>query len=74
MTNEELLESINKRLALLIKANLSDKLDGKTRKEQVKMLWDLDFRREDIQEVLGISDNNLHTTLSRLRSDGEIDD
>lgn len=64
MTEEELLESINKRLALLIKANLADELEGKTRAEQVEFLEDMDYRDEDIIEVLGISKNHLGTIRS----------
>lgn len=63
---EELLESINKRLALLIKTNLADDLNGKTRAEQVELLEELDFRDEDITEVLGISNNNLRSIRARM--------
>lgn len=62
---EEILESINKRLALLIKAVLADKLEGKTRAEQVSLLEDMDYRDEDIIEVLGISRNHLRSIRSR---------
>lgn len=61
----ELLESINKRLALLIKSNMSSELEGRTRAEQVQLLQDMDFRDEDIIEVLGITENHLST----IRSD-----
>lgn len=66
---EELLESINKRMALLIKANLTDKLEGKTRAEQVALLEEMDFRDEDITEVLGISQGHLRTVRSRRTDD-----
>lgn len=58
---EEVLESINKRLALLIKANLSEDLEGKTRAEQVRFLEEMDYRDEDIIEVLGVTKNHLGT-------------
>ena len=64
--NEDLLESVNKRLGLLIKVNMLDEFEGKTRAEQVKMLEKLDFRDEDIAEVLGISENYLTTVRSRM--------
>lgn len=62
---DELLESINKRLALLIKATLADELEGKTRAEQVTFLEDMDYRDEDILEVLGISPGHLRKIRSR---------
>lgn len=61
---EEVLESINKRLALLIKATLADELEGKTRAEQVTLLEGMDYRDEDIIEVLGITKNHLRTIRS----------
>lgn len=63
---EEMLESINKRLALLIKSVLIDELEGKSRTEQVQMLESMDFRDEDIIEVLGITKNNLNSIRSRM--------
>lgn len=63
---EELLESINKRMALLIKANLSSDLEGMTRVQQVEFLEEMDFRDEDITEVLGITDNHLRTIRSNM--------
>lgn len=64
---EEVLRSINKRLALLIKSVLSEELEGKSRSEQVRMLENMDFRDEDIMEVLGISQNNLSSIRSRMQ-------
>lgn len=66
---EELLGSINKRLALLIKAVLAEELEGKTRAEQVQYLEEMDYRDEDIIEVLGITENHLGTI--RANMDGE---
>lgn len=63
---EEVLNSINKRLALLIKSILTEELEGKSRTEQVQMLEDMDFRDEDITEVLGITRNNLNSIRSRM--------
>lgn len=64
--SEELLESINKRMALLIKTNLSSEIEGMTRAEQVEFLEKLDFRDEDITEVLGITENHLGTIRSNM--------
>lgn len=65
MGEKELLESINKRLGLLIKVNLLEEFEDKTRAE-VEMLEDLDFRDEDIVEVLGITENHLGTIRSNM--------
>lgn len=64
--DDNILSSINKRLALLIKVNISDELEGKNRGEQVKLLEELDFRDEDITEVLGITKKNLNTIRGRM--------
>lgn len=66
MGEEQLLKSINKRLALLIKVNIQEELEGRSRSEQVELLEELDFRKKDIIEVLGISDNNYQTIKSRM--------
>lgn len=66
---EEVLESINKRLALLIKAVLADQLEGKTRAEQVQLLEDMDYRDEDIIEVLGVTRNHLSTIRASMEAD-----
>lgn len=63
---EEILRSINKRLALLIKVTIGEQLEGKNRAEQVSILEDLDFRDEDIMEVLGITKNYLGTIRARM--------
>lgn len=65
--SDETLQSINKRLALLIKSVLADKLEEMTRAEQVELLESMDFRDQDIIEVLGISSNHLGT----IRADME---
>lgn len=74
MMTEELLESINHRLGLMLKTQLRDELSSKSRKEQVKELEDLDFRDKDIADVLGITENNLGTIRARMEDnedDGE---
>lgn len=66
MKEDDLLRSINKRLALLIKVTILDDLEGKKRTDQVKALEAMDFRDEDIIEVLGITKDNLRTIRTRM--------
>lgn len=66
MAEKEVLESINKRLGLLIKVNLLEDLEGLNRTEQVAKLEEMDFRDEDIVEVLGITNKNLSTIRGRM--------
>lgn len=61
---DEVLQSIDRRLMLLIKAILRQQLEGKTRAEQVTLLESMDVEDENIAEVLGISRANLRAIRS----------
>jgi DNA-directed RNA polymerase specialized sigma24 family protein len=71
----ELLESIDQRLKTLIRLKIQDEIESyETTKEKVKVLNELGFNNSEMAEIIGTSEGSVSGTLSRLRSNGEIDD
>jgi CRP-like cAMP-binding protein len=74
-SEEELLESIDHRLKMLLKLQIEEKLDEyDTSKDKVKVLHKMGFDTSDMVEIVGTSRGSVRKILSRLRKQGEIDD
>lgn len=77
MTNEktnELLESIDRRLKWLLKLEVEDYFpEDATNMMKVKTLYRMGFDYSEMAEVVGTSESSVRGTVSKLRSEGEID-
>lgn len=72
---KELLRSIDSRLKALLRLRLEAYFDeDASTREKVKFIYNMGFSNQEIADFIDSTPNSVSTTLSRLRSDGEIDD
>lgn len=67
MDNKELLESISKRLGVLIALKISEKSDNPSVAEGVELLTRFGLSPTDIAEILNTSTNTVNVTRTRLK-------
>lgn len=75
MTDEiELLESIDRRLKMLLKLEVKTRIDDlDTNKEKVRALHGLAFDTKEMAEMIGTTPASVRAARSNLREAGEID-
>ena len=61
------LKNLNKKIDVLIRFNIYDKIRDKSQKEQIKILSDIKFRNFEIAEMLETTQNNVNVVLSKIR-------
>ena len=61
------LKSLNKKIDVLVRLNIYDKIRDKSQKEQIKILSDIKFRNFEIAEMLETTQNNVNVVLSKIR-------
>lgn len=67
MDNKELLESISKRLGVLIALKIEEMSDSKAIATRVEMLTRFGLSSADIAEILNTSVNTVNVTRTRLK-------
>ena len=66
MDNKELLESISKRLGVLIALKINEKSDNPSISEGVELLSRFDLSNSEIADILGTTAGTVNVTKNRL--------